>query len=185
MIAPISKSKPMRMLMIISVFCVWEMCSGTILSKTSTKNDEFSFTAPSGWQLEKFDEKHYWLRQFGRREPRCSIGVRAENGRSLVSGHDATLTRLHSIIIGPTEPLVHRTELRSRSGLRILKADARWGAYSQPQYRRGFLNQIRCVLYSFRKGESNRIYSLECYPDPHGGTFFDQALDEMAKSVRF
>lgn len=185
MTAIILKKEKVRELMALFAVCICCQTATTLRGSVHEKNEEFSFSAPVGWQLQKFDGKHYWLQQSGRYEPRCSIGVRAENGRSLVGGHDATLMRLHSIIIGPTDPQVRRTELRSRSGLRILKADARWGAYSQPQYKRGFLNKVRCVLYSFQKGNSDRIYSLECYPDPHSGLFFDEALDEMARTVSF
>jgi hypothetical protein len=125
----------------------------------------------------------YWLRRSAAKQPRCSLGLGAEDATSLVQAQTAILSRLRSMLAGPTEPKIRRTTIRSRSGVPILRADIIFDFYSQPQYRRGAVYPVRGVYYSFRSSRDGRVYTLECWPDLRYGAYFDRALDDLARSI--
>ena len=149
---------------------------------------QFSFAPPTGWRLEagvSSTKATYWFRRETQKEPRCSVGVGAEEATTLANAQDFNLSRLRSTLTGPSEPKIHRSTLRSNSGVRILKAEVLFDGYSQPQYRRGAVFPLRCIYYSFQTPKDGRIYSLECWPEVRYGTYFDSALDDLARSIAF
>ena len=147
---------------------------------------QFSFAPPAGWRLDPGPgetKKTYWLRTTTRKDPRCSLGLGAEQVSSLAAAQDASLSRLRATLTGPSAPRIVRSTLRSRSGVKILKADVRFDGYSQPQYRRGAVFPLRCIYYSFQVHGDTRIYSLECWPEVRYGSYFDGALDDLSRTI--
>ena len=143
---------------------------------------------PAGWRLHSTYRKHvYYLYQTARGEhPNCAVGVSSQIGNgNLAVAQDAAIARVRRIYSGPSEPVIHRQQLRSLRGVRILKADARFDTYSQPQLKRGEGLPVRCVIYTCEGGKTRRIYNLLCYPQPPNGALFDKALDDVARSVTF
>ena len=154
----------------------------------SEKDIQCSFSAPAGWRLHSTYRKHvYYLYETARGEhPNCAVGVSSQiGGASLASEQDEAIARVRRIYSGPSPPVVRRQELQSLRGVRILKAEARFDTYLQPGLKRGKGLPVRCVIYTCRGSLPERIYNLVCYPQPPNGAFFDQALDDMAKSISF
>lgn len=115
----------------------------------------------------------------------CAFGVSSQiGGGSLASEQDKAIARVRRIYSGPSPPMVRRQELQSLHDARILRAEARFDTYLQPGIKRGKGLPMRCVIYTCRGGHPERIYNLVCYPPPNDA-FFDQALDDMAKSISF
>jgi hypothetical protein len=77
----------------------------------------------------------------------------------------------------------HQDELRSFSGVRIAKLDMRCIGYSRAK--RDFVYPVRYILYSFRAVGGDKIHSLVCQPSIADGTAYDQALNDMAKSISY
>src|SRR5437764_14707859 len=99
---------------------------------SATKTDiQFSFSAPAGWRLHSTDRKHvYYLYEASREERQnCAVGVSSQIGGSLTSEQDEAIARVRRIYSGPSRPVVRRQELQSLSGVRILKAEARFDTY--------------------------------------------------------
>lgn len=188
--------KIIRALVVVSVFFVSCIFVATSSSQTfpspidlaHEKDVGVSFVAPTGWRLHPTERRYvYYLYKTSRSDlPNCPVGVGAQISSESLAGHqDATIGRVRDIYAGPSPAVVHRLELRSLSGVRILKADARFDTYLQPQLKRGTGFPVRCVIYTFRGSKGGRIYNLNCYPQPPNGAFFDKALDDMAKSISF
>jgi hypothetical protein len=79
------------------------------------------------------------------------------------------------------EEEVRRSQLRSVGGIRIWKADLSTG-YSSPYLKSPLL--VRSTLYSFR-GADGRVYTFACSPNHGNGSEFDQALDDLVKSISY
>ena len=143
---------------------------------------QFSFAAPSGWQLseDSVREGYYWLAPVGGVRRRCSVRIGAESVQTLEDSQSEKSVRFREAFSGPSPPVIRRSKLRSRSGQLILKADVRSTPVTHPQLPPAF---FRYVVYSFR-GRDGRVYTFECYPPPRDGAFFDRALDDLARSIR-
>ena len=143
---------------------------------------QFSFDAPPGWTLreDSAKERYYWLAPVGDLPHRCSLRLGAEGVQTLEDSQSEKSVRFREAFSGPSPPVIRRSKLRSRSGERILKADVRSTPVTHPQLPPAF---FRYVVYSFR-GRDGRVYTLECYPPPRDGAFFDHALDDLARSIR-
>ena len=89
---------------------------------------QFSFGAPTGWQLEASDEiNHYWLHHQNQSGPRCSIELRAESAPTPADAQSLRAVRMRSGLIDAREDEIRRGELNSVRGMRILKIDLRYG----------------------------------------------------------
>jgi len=143
---------------------------------------QFSFGAPAGWQLreDSAKERYYWLAPVGNARRRCSVRLGAEGVQTPEDSQSTKSVRFRDAFSGPSPPVIRRSKLRSHSGELILKADVRSTPVTYPQLPPGF---FRSIVYSFR-GRDGRVYTFECYPPPREGAFFDQALDDLVRSIR-
>ena len=149
----------------------------------TTALGRFSFAAPKGWLLEPRTDREYtyWLKPAGRSKPRCAISLRVESAGTPLDAQSLQTVRLRSGLGDAREDEIRRSELRSAKGLRISKADLRFG-YSFPALRTALL--MRMILYSFR-GPDGRVYTLSCSPEGGHGPEFEKPLDDLARRISF
>jgi len=148
---------------------------------------QFSFSAPAGWRLQPERGRYaYTLRRVSAAEPFCSVGVGREH-TSLTprAVQDATIAKLHTTLAGPERPIVRRSTLRSRGGIVLLRADVVYQSYTQPRYRRGDIFSLRQIIYTFRRDDLGYVYNIVCNPPMSSESFFDRALDDMARTITF
>lgn len=152
----------------------------------------FSFEAPPGWRLVKGRSprptRHsYFLQPATTDRLSCGVGVGGEDrGRSIEAYQQSVADSTSRLgrTVPPAPPKILRSELQTRSGLRLTKAEVRYTWFRQPGLRRGPITEYRCFLYTFRDSRG-RIRSLNCFLPTYGqaGTFFDAALDDLARSI--
>ena len=179
--------KNIRILVSTSALFIWSLFSGTSFSKTSAlsasstinKDIGFSFAAPAGWRIEAASDYNYLLKRRGI-EPGYPITLTTEHGSNVKQGQSARIKKVYSVFPGPHRPLIiEQSQLRSKSGVRILKADMRWIA--KPN--RGSPYRTRTLLYSFRAANNGQVHTLIC--SPLAGSLPEKLLDELAMSISF
>jgi hypothetical protein len=161
------------------------VASAALGAPSSGDDTQFSFSAPAGWRLRPEGGRYaYTLRQVASAEPSCSVGVGRElTGLSARTVQDATIKKFDSTLAGPQRPVIRRSILRSRSGVPILRADVVYSSYAGPGRGRGDVWRLRQVIYTFRRDDAGYVYNLVCHPAPHSDSFFDRALDAMARTI--
>ena len=152
-------------------------------SASSSKGyGQISFAPPVGWRLDRDVRMKncYWLTSLRESGRRCLVSLQSEGVRTLEDSQSGKSVRFRELLAGPNEPTILRAKLRSRTGVLILKADVRYTPRTHPQISLGV---FRHIVYSFR-GPDRRIYTFQC-STPTRDTFFDRALDDLAKSIEF
>src|SRR4051794_32302642 len=79
---------------------------------------QFSFAAPPGWQLheDSVKEHYYWLAPASDARRRCSIRLGAEGVQTIEDSQSEKSVRFRDVFSGPSQPVIRRSRLRSRSG---------------------------------------------------------------------